>query len=212
MLWGKLNPGPHHVGFKSVWELDTSRPYNMIFEDKTTYASEKSPRPILINIWYPARRLNETRPMRHRDYLAIETEDPLLARFAAELVEFEHLHRLQRDDGQVGRRSVRRRAEAPGRVLGHADGQSSKRSHRTKGCFLLSSTIPSPGPRSRITRSSASSWPVTDMSSWEACSRIRKAARSTSTWFELPARHGVPDCVRQATALRAPGSRRPGRA
>ena len=89
MLWGKLNPGPHHVGFKSVWELDTSRPYNMIFEDKTAYASEKSPRPILINIWYPAKRLNETRPMRHRDYLAIETEDPLLARFAAELVEFE---------------------------------------------------------------------------------------------------------------------------
>jgi pimeloyl-ACP methyl ester carboxylesterase len=89
MLWGKLNPGPHYVGFRSVWELDTSRPYNMIFEDKTAYASEKSPRPILINIWYPARGPNETRPMRHRDYLAIETEDPRLARFAAELVEFE---------------------------------------------------------------------------------------------------------------------------
>jgi hypothetical protein len=106
MLWGKLNPGPHYVGFRSVWELDTSRPYNMIFEDKTAYASEKSPRPILINIWYPARGPNETRPMRHRDYLAIETEDPRLARF---------------------RRSVRRRAEAPGRVLGLADGQFSRR-------------------------------------------------------------------------------------
>ena len=89
MLWGKLNPGPHHVGFQSVWELDSSRSYNMIFEDKTAYASEKSPRPILINIWYPARRPNDTRPMRHRDYLAIETEDPRLARFAAKLVEFE---------------------------------------------------------------------------------------------------------------------------
>ena len=86
-LWGRLRPGPHAVGFNSAWELDYSRAYNMIFEDKTAYASGKAPRPILINIWYPARRPDDPRPMRQRDYLAIETGDPRLTRFAAQLVD-----------------------------------------------------------------------------------------------------------------------------
>ena len=49
-LWGKLSSGAYSVGFKSLWQLDYSRRYNMRFDDKTTYASGKSPRPILINM------------------------------------------------------------------------------------------------------------------------------------------------------------------
>jgi dienelactone hydrolase len=88
-FWGKLAPGPHAVGFRSVWELDYSRAYKMVFDDKTVYGSVKSPRPILINIWYPAVRTDSPKPMPHRDYLAIQTTDPRLAKFAAKLLEYE---------------------------------------------------------------------------------------------------------------------------
>jgi pimeloyl-ACP methyl ester carboxylesterase len=88
-LWGKLAPGPYAVGFRSVWQLDYSRRYNTVFDDKTTYADGKAPRPILINLWYPAGNPDDLKPMPHRDYLAIQTEDPRLSRFASKLIEFE---------------------------------------------------------------------------------------------------------------------------
>jgi hypothetical protein len=89
VFWGKLKPGPHAIGFKSAWELDFSRTYNRVFEDKTKYASGKAPRPILINIWYPAKEPDHVRPMVHREYLAIESRDPRLTKFASELVDYE---------------------------------------------------------------------------------------------------------------------------
>jgi dienelactone hydrolase len=85
----KLPPGPFAVGFKSLWQLDYSRVYNTVFDDRTTYASGKAPRPILVNIWYPAERSSDIRPMPYRDYLKIQTEDPRLARFAAKLADYE---------------------------------------------------------------------------------------------------------------------------
>jgi dienelactone hydrolase len=88
-FWGQLAPGPHAVGFRSVWELDYSRAYKMIFDDKTFYGAAKSPRPILINIWYPAVSSDSAKPMPHRDYLAVQTADPRLTKFAARLVEYE---------------------------------------------------------------------------------------------------------------------------
>ncbi len=87
--WGKLAPGPYAVGFKSLWQLDYSRVYNTVFEDKTAYAAGKAPRPILINIWYPAEQSSELTPMLHRDYFKIQTEDPRLARFALKLADYE---------------------------------------------------------------------------------------------------------------------------
>jgi hypothetical protein len=90
-LWGKLSPGPYAVGFRSLWELDHGRTYNTMFDDGTSYALGKAPRPILINTWYPAQEAGagDGRPMRHRDYLAIQTDDPRLAKFATKLREYE---------------------------------------------------------------------------------------------------------------------------
>ena len=88
-FWGKLSAGPFAVGFKSLWQLDYSRVYNTVFDDKSAYASGKAPRPILINIWYPADQSSEPTPMPHGDYLKIQTEDPRLARFAGKLAEYE---------------------------------------------------------------------------------------------------------------------------
>ena len=88
-FWGQLLPGPHAVGFRSVWQLDYSRAYKMVFDDNTVYGFVKSPRPILVNIWYPAVSSDIPGPMPHRDYLTIQTNDPRLSNFAAKLVEYE---------------------------------------------------------------------------------------------------------------------------
>jgi tetratricopeptide (TPR) repeat protein len=87
-LWGKLPPGRHAVGYKSSWQLDYSRRYNMTFDDKTTYAPGKAPRPILVNVWYPTGKVGDAKRMPHRDYLEIQSADPLLARFSAKLAAY----------------------------------------------------------------------------------------------------------------------------
>lgn len=87
-LWDKLPPGPHAIGFKTSWQLDYSRRYNTTFDDKTTYALGKAPRPILVNLWYPATTPGAARRMPHRDYLGIRSDDPLLARFSTKLAEY----------------------------------------------------------------------------------------------------------------------------
>ena len=87
-LWGGLPPGPHAVGFRSSWELDSSRTYQTTFDDKTRYAAGKAPRPVLVNVWYPAQPAGPARPMRHGGYFEIGSDDPRLGRFAAKLAEY----------------------------------------------------------------------------------------------------------------------------
>jgi pimeloyl-ACP methyl ester carboxylesterase len=87
-LWDKLPPGPHAVGYKTSWQLDYSRRYNMSFDNKTAYAPGKAPRPILVNLWYPAKKVGDPTRMPHRDYLNIRSDDPLLATFATRLSEY----------------------------------------------------------------------------------------------------------------------------
>src|SRR5262249_54263126 len=88
-LWGKLSPGSHAVGFRTVWQLDYSRRYNMTFGGATNYATGKAPRPILINICYPAKAADGAKARRHRDYLEIGSADPPLARFSEALADYE---------------------------------------------------------------------------------------------------------------------------
>lgn len=88
-LWGGLAPGPFAVGFRSTWELDPSRTYNFTFADKTRYAEGKAPRPILVNVWYPAERPLDARPMTHGGYFEIPGGKGGLAKFAPALAEYE---------------------------------------------------------------------------------------------------------------------------
>ncbi len=87
-LWGRLSPGAHAVGFRSTWELDYSRTYNTTFDDKTKHATGKAPRPVLINVWYPAERAGDARPMPHGGYFEIGSDDPRLAKLATKLAEY----------------------------------------------------------------------------------------------------------------------------
>lgn len=77
-FWGHLEPGPHAVGFASRWEHDVARVYDTTLADGARYAAEgKTPRPVLVNLWYPARLDGAAAPERmvHGDYLELPAPD-----------------------------------------------------------------------------------------------------------------------------------------
>lgn len=50
-----LSPGPYAVGFRAAWTFDDTRPYRTAFDNGATYGGATgAPRPILVNLWYPA--------------------------------------------------------------------------------------------------------------------------------------------------------------
>lgn len=89
-LWRQLKPGNYGCGFKSQWLLDYGRTYQTNFADKSLdhYASGKSPRPILINLWYPTKSSVSQSAMPYRDYLRIRTEHGPLTRFSSDLAAY----------------------------------------------------------------------------------------------------------------------------
>jgi len=88
-LWGGLEPGSHAVGFASAWQLDHARRYAPAYDAARADAGPgaESPRPILVYLWYPARR-TEAAPMRYRTYLEIGSDDPRIGPFARRLAAF----------------------------------------------------------------------------------------------------------------------------
>src|SRR5438874_8406844 len=82
-LWGGLRAGPHTVGFRTWWEYDHARVYD------PPYGAETAPaRPILTDLWYPARPATGSWPMCYGEYLEIGSDDPSLNEFAQRLVAF----------------------------------------------------------------------------------------------------------------------------
>lgn len=69
-LWGDLEPGPHPVGFDAYWIADPARTYQRPETDPAP-----TPRPILVNIWYPA-RATDAAPMPHAGYLTTARDAP----------------------------------------------------------------------------------------------------------------------------------------
>jgi pimeloyl-ACP methyl ester carboxylesterase len=76
-----LAPGPFTVGFRSTWGFDEERTYCTAFDGGRTYGAEKSPRPVLVLQWYPARDAHGE-PMAHGTYFSIADDNPRLERFA----------------------------------------------------------------------------------------------------------------------------------
>ena len=76
-----LAPGPFAVGFRSSWAFDEGRTYRTVFDEGKTYGAEKSPRPVLVLLWYPARDPGGE-PMPHGRYFSIASDDARLTRFA----------------------------------------------------------------------------------------------------------------------------------
>lgn len=75
-LWGTLTPGEYVVGFSSEVALDHGRRYVTSFDGGATYGGEgKAPRPILVNLWYPAASGAARRPaMPHGAYFELEPD------------------------------------------------------------------------------------------------------------------------------------------
>jgi len=76
-----LAPGRFGVGFRNFWEFDEGRTYCTAFDGGETYGAEKSPRPVLVLQWYPARDAHGE-PMAHGAYFSIGSDHPRLQRFA----------------------------------------------------------------------------------------------------------------------------------
>ena len=86
---GDERPATETIGFRSSWELDGSRTYRTAFDEGDTYGAKDAPRPVLMNLWYPARAGAAAEPMPHGGYLELPSSDPRFARLAAELAEYE---------------------------------------------------------------------------------------------------------------------------
>src|SRR5260370_4883653 len=76
MLWGGLEPGPYTIGYRSYFALDS----------KHRLGPEDGPRPVLVNVWYPAAATG-SEPLRYRDYL-ISPPLALYPRFGPQLEAF----------------------------------------------------------------------------------------------------------------------------
>ncbi len=84
LLWGSLKPGPHAVGYRTLYQLDHTRQYDPVFTTDTTGPPAPRPRPILICAWYPARKTSAG-PMEYRQYLDVTSDDAQLATFVRRL-------------------------------------------------------------------------------------------------------------------------------
>ena len=94
VLWGQderwpgMKFGPHHVGFQSFFEQDQARTYHADLPGGVSY---HGPRPILINLWYPAAMAEEPEMdamMLYQRYLDLTSMDESLAPFAAAIAEY----------------------------------------------------------------------------------------------------------------------------
>lgn len=83
-LWGDLKPGKYAIGFRSFWTSDPARTFAFKFSDGSRFGPGRQPRPILIDVWYPAQ--NKGRTMRESDYLGFLVKGKSsLARFTHDL-------------------------------------------------------------------------------------------------------------------------------
>jgi len=89
-LWGDLKK-ESEVGFKSFWTADPTRTFHHPSLD-----GPRPPRPILVNVWYPAERA-EGPPMTEGDYLQIGQPND---RFAAALAK-KNLETVTQDVGKA---------------------------------------------------------------------------------------------------------------
>lgn len=88
---------PFAAGFHSSWELDAARTYDMKFADGSHYAEGGGPRPVLVNLWYPATTAADANPMEYSGYLPsaakvdpdVATRAPRLGDFARALTEYD---------------------------------------------------------------------------------------------------------------------------
>jgi tetratricopeptide (TPR) repeat protein len=84
LLWGSLKPGPQAVGYRSFLRLDHTRQYDPELVTDLTKLPAHRPRPILVCVWYPARK-TDAAPIEYRRYLDVPAGDAAIAAFVKRL-------------------------------------------------------------------------------------------------------------------------------
>lgn len=78
--------GEHQVGFSTRIVTDSSRVYSTSFlEDENYGVEQKAPRPVLVNVWYPAVTSNDSSKMRYGSYFELSSSDEHVHRWAKQL-------------------------------------------------------------------------------------------------------------------------------
>ncbi len=85
---GTLQPGPYSVGFRNTFIYDYARSYHLQVQEGETPPSHRMPRPLLVNIWYPASVPAEGNPMRLGEYFDMPSGFPDLEGFSKALGRF----------------------------------------------------------------------------------------------------------------------------
>ncbi|HEX8139621.1 MAG TPA: hypothetical protein VF544_18825 [Pyrinomonadaceae bacterium] len=66
-LWGDLRPGPYHVGYRTIYAYDLSRPSIKVESARANGLGQRG-RQMQINVWYPAQMSRGSRPMLFEEY------------------------------------------------------------------------------------------------------------------------------------------------
>jgi hypothetical protein len=104
LLWGGLKPGPHAVGYRTLFQLDHTRQYDPDYAPDPAAPPAVKPRPILICVWYPAQQTG-SKPMEYRRYLELPPGDAQLAPFLRRL---DRNIRVVVSEGTVGKQPAHR--------------------------------------------------------------------------------------------------------
>lgn len=87
MLYPNLEKGKYDIGFKTIIDFDYTRTYNLKYPNDTS-SQNHDPRPIIINIWYPAKANTKAKSMLYGDYIKIQTHDVVLKTFIKRIEDY----------------------------------------------------------------------------------------------------------------------------
>lgn len=74
LQWGALRPGPHQVGFRAIFRVDSARGYHPKVDHNGIRDTLQTARPMQIGVWYPAVVHRGSEPMRFGQYVELEGE------------------------------------------------------------------------------------------------------------------------------------------
>ena len=87
MLYPNLEEGKYDIGYKTFIDFDYSRTYNLNYPNDTS-SQKHDPRPIITNIWYPAKASKKDKSMLYGDYIKIQTKDVTLKTFVKRIEDY----------------------------------------------------------------------------------------------------------------------------
>ncbi len=86
-LYPNLEKGKYDIGYQTIIDMDYSRTYNLEYPNDTS-SKRHDPRPIITNLWYPAKITSKNKPMLYGDYIKIQSQDIKLKTFLKRIEDY----------------------------------------------------------------------------------------------------------------------------